>query len=180
MTPDQVRGDAVGGGDGPLIVTATFAPADFAWLDGLRRRHFPPERNRVPAHLTLFHHLPPNLERELGRRLAALAAGPAPMARISGIMNLGAGTAFRVESAGLEEMRAELADAFHGLLVPQDQAPWRPHVTIQNKVRDKEAAALQAELRAMDLPRTLALRGLASWRYESGPWRLVREQVFRG
>jgi len=33
----------------PLIVTADFAPDDFAWLEGLRRRHYPAERNRVPA-----------------------------------------------------------------------------------------------------------------------------------
>ncbi|HEU5286581.1 MAG TPA: 2'-5' RNA ligase family protein, partial [Sphingomicrobium sp.] len=38
---------------GALIVTAELGAEDFAWLDALRRRHYPPERNRVPAHLTL-------------------------------------------------------------------------------------------------------------------------------
>ena len=43
----------------PLIVTAEL-PADvMAWADGLRRAHFPPERNQVRAHVTLFHALPP-------------------------------------------------------------------------------------------------------------------------
>ena len=39
----------------PLIICADFAPADFAYLDALRRAHFPPERNILPAHLTMLH-----------------------------------------------------------------------------------------------------------------------------
>ena len=68
----------------PLIVTALFGPGDDGWLQELRRVHYPPERNRVPAHLTLFRHLPPSLEAELSARLAAVTATPAPPAEISG------------------------------------------------------------------------------------------------
>jgi 2'-5' RNA ligase len=164
----------------PIIVTATFGGADDAWLQGLRRAHFPPERNQVPAHLTLFHHLPPDLERELARRLAALAAYPPPRASIAGVMDLGRGTALRVESEELEAIRAELAEAFRGLLVPQDQAPWRPHVTIQNKVEPKEAKVLQQQLKATFEPRPLAVAGLAAWHYEGGPWAPIRSWPFRG
>jgi len=39
------------------ILTAEMDDDSFAWLAGLRRRHFPPERNFLPAHLTLFHRL---------------------------------------------------------------------------------------------------------------------------
>ena len=76
-------------------------------------------------------------------------------------------------------MRAELADAFRGLLIPQDMAPWRPHVTIQNKVEPREARRLQQQLRAMFEPRPLAIRGLASWRYLGGPWEPIRTHAFR-
>ncbi len=134
----------------------------------------------MPAHLTLFHHLAPSLERELGQRLAHYAAAPAPRAAIVGIMDLGRGTAFRVESEELADIRHDLAEAFRGLLTPQDQAPWRPHVTIQNKVEPREGKALQAQLRATFEPRPLSIRGLASWRYLGGPWELAREHVFRG
>src|SRR5690606_9346017 len=51
----------------PLIVTATFGAADQAWLEDLRRAHYPQERNQVPAHLTLFRQLPPSVEPELAR-----------------------------------------------------------------------------------------------------------------
>lgn len=146
----------------------------------MRREHYPPERNRVPAHLTLVRHLPPGIEAELGQRLASATAAPPPRATIAGILDLGGGTAFRVESEDLLAIREGLAAAFHGLLTPQDQASWRPHITIQNKVVAKEARALQEHLRASFLSRPLTIRGLAAWRYLAGPWELIREWPFRG
>jgi hypothetical protein len=128
----------------------------------------------------LFHHLPPGIERELGQRLVTYAATPAPRARIAGVVDLGLGTAFRVESEELEDIRADLVEAFRGMLTPQDQAPWRPHVTIQNKVEPKLAKALQGQLRATFQPRPLEIRGLASWRYRGGPWEPIKMHVFRG
>jgi 2'-5' RNA ligase superfamily len=95
-------------------------------------------------------------------------------------MDLGRGTAFRVESEGLEDIRYDLALALRGLLTPQDMAPWRPHVTVQNKVEPKEAKALQARLRAEFGRRPLAITGLALWRYLDGPWELVNRRTFRG
>ena len=164
---------------GPIIVTATFGDGDNGWLQELRRTHYPPDRNRVPAHLTLFRHLPPSLEAELSSRLAAATAAPPPRAAIAGIIDLGEGTALRVESQGLVAIRAALADALHGLLTPQDLAPWRPHVTIQNKVAPREARRLQQQLRASFEPRPLAIRALAAWRYLDGPWEPLRAWPFR-
>jgi 2'-5' RNA ligase superfamily protein len=146
----------------------------------LRPTHYPPERNRVPAHLTLFRHLPPSVEAELARRLAGHAALPPPAAAIAGIMDLGGGTALRVESESLEDMRSDLGEAFRGLLTPQDTAPWRPHVTIQNKVEPREARRLQAILKAGFQPRPLNIKGLATWRYRDGPWEPVKSYAFRG
>ncbi len=132
----------------------------------------------MPAHLTLFHHLPPSVQAELGRRLADYAATPAPVASIAGIIDLGGGTALRVESEGLEDIRYDLALAMRGLMTPQDMATWRPHVTVQNKVEPKEAKALQARLRATIERRPLAIKGLALWRYLDGPWEPVRSWTF--
>ena len=156
-----------------------FGDGDNGWLQELRR-HYAPERNLVPAHLTLFRHLPPGIERELGHRLAAYAAAPAPRATIAAVMDLGEGTALRVDSEELEDIRHDLAEAFRGLLIPQDQAPWRPHVTIPNKVEPKEARRLQQQLRATFLPRPLTIKGLASWHSVGGPWEPIRSYAFRG
>jgi 2'-5' RNA ligase len=60
------------------------------------------------------------------------------------VIDLGAGTAFRVESEELEDIRHDLAEAFRGLMIPQDLAPWRPHITIQNKVEPREARRLSS------------------------------------
>ena len=134
----------------------------------------------MPAHLTLFRHLPPSLEAELGRRLAVYTAVPPPRATIAGVIDLGEGTAFCVDSEELEDIRNDLAEAFRGLLMPQDQAPWRPHVTIQNKVGRGKAQRLQQQLKASFEPRPLSIRGLASWRYLGDPWAPVKRHMFRG
>jgi hypothetical protein len=166
---------------GPLIVTALMAAPDQAWFDRLRAAHFPPERNHLAAHLTLFHAIPPMLEQELRQRLAALAAElPPPRAEVVGLMNLGGGVAYRIVSDDLDAIRAELADAFRGSLTQQDSHGWRPHITVQNKVTVAEASALATLLERGFSPRPLALSGLAYDHYDNGPWLPGRRYPFRG
>ena len=164
----------------PLIVTAELTPADQAWLDGLRRAHYPAERNRLPAHLTMFHALPPSAESEVRTRLAELARQPPPKAMIAGLMDLGGGVAFRVVSADLDRIRDSLAHDLHGLLGATDSGGWRPHVTIQNKVRNATARELLARLDESFAPRPLAIGGLGLHRYCGGPWEKVAVCPFRG
>jgi hypothetical protein len=165
---------------GALVVTAELGGDDFGWLQGLRRRHFPPERNHLPAHLTIFHALPPSAEGEARARLARLAASPPPHAMVAGVMDLGGGVAFRVVSEELDAVRAELAEAFHGLLSAQDAAGWRPHVTIQNKVSPRVARALIEELERGFRPRPLEIAGVGLHRYLGGPWEPLSICPFRG
>ena len=164
---------------GALIVTAEIAPLDFSWIDGLRRAHYPPERNRVPAHLTMFHALPPSAETELRSRLGKIVRQPGPEATIAGIMDLGGGVPFRIVSPGLDRIRDELAEDLHGLLSAQDSGGWRPHITIQNKVTPKIARALKESLERAFRPRPLAIGGLAVWRYLDGSWERVAAYPFR-
>ena len=166
--------------NGPLIVTAEPGPEDLAWLDALRRRHYPPGRNQVPAHVTMFHALAPSAQSELRRRLAGLASGPAPIARIAGLMDFGGGVALRVVSDDLDALRDELARDLHGLLGAQDSGGWRPHVTIQNKVAPKVARALLAALERDFEPRPLRIAGLGLHRYLGGPWQTLGVYKFRG
>ncbi len=166
-------------GSGPLIVTAELAPEDFAWLDALRRRHYPAARNKVPAHLTIFHALPPSLEQEARRRLALAARQPPPRATIGGLMDPGGGVAFRVVSDDLDRIRDQLVSDFLGMLSAPDSGGWRPHVTIQNKVSTREARSLLDELKGDFEPRPLGIRGLALHRYLGGPWETLRSWPFR-
>lgn len=164
----------------PIILTATMGAADFAWANALRRRHFPPERNVLDAHITLFHHLPPSILPELRQRMRALCAAPPPPAMLAAVISLGRGVAFRVDSPALDVMRTELAAAFVGLLTPQDRASPRLHITVQNKVSVEEARKLHWEMAADFRPRRLAIAGLAAWLYRGGPWEAAGEARFRG
>lgn len=165
----------------PLILTAEL-PGDLQrWANDLRTRHFPPERNYLDAHVTLFHALPPQVEAELCALLARLAAEYAPLAaRLEGLMNLGRGTALKLSSPAMLDLRRLIADRFHGMLTGQDSHAPRLHVTIQNKVSPAEAKALQAELAGTIAARDFAFPGLALFRYRGGPWEAVRRFAFRG
>ena len=164
---------------GALIVTAEIAPRDFSWFEELRRAHYPVDRNQVPAHLTMFHALPPSAETELRSRLAQVVRQQPPAATIAGLMDLGGGVAFRIVSADLDRIREDLAGDLHGLLGAQDSGGWRPHVTIQNKVAPKIARALKQSLERSFDPRSLAISGLAFHRYLGGPWERVAAYPFR-
>jgi hypothetical protein len=165
---------------GALIVTAEIAPRELAWLDQLRRTYYPAERNRLPAHLTMFHALPPSAEGEVRRALSRFGSERPPQASIEGLMDLGGGVAFRIVSTDLDRIRRELATDFHGLLSAQDAGGWRPHVTIQNKVAPKDARALITRLDADFRPRPLAISGLGLHRYLGGPWEQLAVYSFRG
>ncbi len=145
----------------------------------MRRDHFPPERNQLDAHLTLFHHLPPSIEHEIKHRLAQDTRGVRlPPARVAGLMSLGRGVAFRIESPELVAIRRHLSEAFAGLLTPQDAGSWRPHVTVQNKVAPGIAKVLLATLARDFRVREVEIAGLATWWYRGGPWEPLSRHMF--
>lgn len=165
---------------GALIVLAELSKPDLAWLDALRKRHYPPDRNRVPAHLTMFHALPPSAEPEVRRSLARAAAAPPPDALLSGVMDLDSGVALRVHSPGLEDIREGLAAEFRGLLSAQDSDRWAPHVTIQNKAEPMAARALLRQMREQFDQCPLGIVGLALVRYVDREWEPLGGWRFRG
>ncbi len=151
------------------------------WANGLRQAHFPPERNHLAAHVTLFHALPPSCEPELRACLARIARANAPVAaRLTRVMNLGKGTAFEIASRGMLDLRDEIADHFHGMLTSQDQHRPRLHVTVQNKVTPGKARLLQTELDMTFQPHDFSFRALAMHAYLGGPWQHLCDHPFRG
>jgi len=165
----------------PLLITAELPPDILAWADGLRRLHYPPERNRLRAHVTLFHALPPSAEGELRRMLADLAGTNPPVAaKVTGLMDLGTGTALDVHSPGIAALYDDMTERLHGLLTLQDRHRLRSHITIQNKVDRAAAKALQAEMAAVPYRREFRFRGLGLYAWEEGLWRPIAEYSFRG
>lgn len=173
--PDSPTGSA------PLIVTAQLPPDLAKWATALRTAHFPPERNHLAAHVTLFHALPHFCSDEIRTVLTRETAGLAPIeAELTGIMSLGGGTALKLVSADMLILRDRLAECFHGLLTAQDSHRPRLHITIQNKVTLKEARALQQQLEFQVEARHFRFAGLGLHIYRNGPWEFVRNFAFRG
>lgn len=163
----------------PLIVTAALDGEAWAWFEDLRQAHFPRHRNQVPAHLTLFHALPGEHEGAVVQTLKAACRGLAPMELdVRGPWSLGRGVAYRLASADLEQLRRDLADAFSPWLTRQDQAPLRPHITVQNKVGPDEARQLLQQLQMEFEPFSIRAEGLLLWRYLGGPWARVERFEF--
>lgn len=163
----------------PLILTLLLDADTQDWLDALRRAHFPPERNLVPAHVTLFHALP---GAELDSVIAALAEecrGAAPSGvRIGPPRFLGRGVALEVAAPDVAALRGRLAARWRAWLSPQDRQGWRPHATVQNKAAAETARALHATLAATLPPRAATAEGLLLWRYRGGPWEAAGHFAF--
>ena len=165
----------------PLILTLGMDEAAFEWFQDLRRRWFPPERNQVPAHLTLFHKLPGEEEDAVRAVVRAACEATAPMKLdVGGPHSLGRGVAFRLHSAELHAFRTLLADAFDPWLTPQDRQGFRPHVTVQNKVEPAEARLALETLQAEFQPFDVTGESVWIWRYLGGPWEAADRVAFTG
>jgi 2'-5' RNA ligase len=165
----------------PLILTLALDAASEAFFEAARQRWFPPERNLIPAHVTLFHHLPGEDGARLAAALARLCAAqrPAPVT-VGGLRFLGRGVAYTLAAPEVAAFRAELARLWAGDLTAQDRQPWRPHVTVQNKVEPPVARALHERLLRDFVPFGATAVGVRLWRYLGGPWALESGQSFRG
>lgn len=158
----------------PLIVTAALDEAAFAWFENLRRAHFPPLRNKTPAHLTLFHALPGEQEALVRERLSEVCRGQSPIfLDMQRPRSLGCGVAYWLEAPELLRLRQTLQAGFSPWLTRQDSAPYRPHITVQNKVDPADARTLLKSLDATFEPFDIHIDGLLLWRYLGGPWERV-------
>ncbi|MGY1751592.1 2'-5' RNA ligase family protein [Blastococcus sp. SYSU D01042] len=162
----------------PLIVTLLLDDADQQRFDRLRAEHFPPERNVLQAHVTLFHALPGEHLDAVRADLAAAADRPPFDVAVTGVRSLGRGVAYVLESGTLAALRAGLASAWAPWLTPQDRQRHSPHVTVQNKVEPAVARALRDRLLMGFAPHDVRARGLGLWRYLGGPWEPLGEHAF--
>lgn len=157
------------------ILTAEMDDASFAWLDALRREHFPPARNVLSAHLTMFHRLSAAQIERL--QMAAMPAEPIELS-FDRMRFLGSGVAINVRSPDLERLRYAIIQAIGGEISRQDSQKWMPHVTVQNKVAADRAKALFAALGETFAGRTGQATGLLVWEYLGGPWKLTKRIAF--
>ena len=155
----------------PLILSLQLDPVLFAAADALRRAHFPPDRNVLAAHVTLFHHLPgERFDGVVDQLRRTCAATPPVSVKLPSVRFLGRGVGLNVASDALLRMRAELASAFAPWLSPQDRAGYNPHITVQNKVDPATARSLYEDLRQTWTSLSGDSPALQLWWYRGGPW----------
>lgn len=157
----------------PFVLSLLLDDTSFAFLDGLRRQYFPPERNFIRAHITLFHALPGDDASEVGIREmldAVCAANPPFTLELPGLRSLGRGVAVEVHSVSLLRLHSQLSKVFEAWLTPQDRQKFQPHVTIQNKVTPDVVRELLGKLSVTWKPVTAHAVGLSLWRYRGVPW----------
>lgn len=162
-----------------LILTLALDQASQAFFERERRAYFPPERNLIPAHVTLFHGLRGENEAALALDIEAACRTLSPFpVSVTGLRLLGKGVAYRLEAAPFDRLRRSLQALWAADLTPQDRQTIAPHVTVQNKVAPAEAKALHARLAAGFAAFEARAEGLLLWRYLGGPWAFVRRFAF--
>ena len=98
--------------------------------------------------------------------------------RVSGVRFLGRGVALDLQAEAAQALRASLRDSFAAGLTAQDRAPWRAHVTVQNKVSAEQARQTLQALQGFSCPAPVSAQGIALWRYRGGPWEAMRNCPF--
>ena len=162
----------------PFVLTLEMDGEAFARFSEARRLYYAPERNLVPAHVTLFHRLPGDRQREVKALVKQAADAQRPMEiEVGEAEATERGVAFMLRSRRLQALRDGLAREFAPWLDENDRSGFRPHVTVQSNVAAATARQTQRALaRTFRLRRMLGL-GLHLWRYRNGPWEDV--QIFR-
>ena len=163
----------------PLIVSLQLDEQTQAGFDRLREQYFPPTLNIVPAHVTLFHHLPGEELSSIAKLLEQATAEQSPLpVQVSGLRSLGRGVAYTLESAALLTLRGRLAEAWEPWLTPQDRQRFKPHITVQNKVAPEGARETLILLQASFQSYAATALGLHLWHYRNGPWEHIRTFAF--
>ncbi len=164
----------------PLIVTLALDAAAQARFDALRAAHFPPERDHLAAHVTLFHALPGEHLEQVRSDLRQVAQREKYDVQVTRVRSLGRGVAYDLRAPELDAQHRELADRWQPWLTRQDRQRLSAHVTVQNKVAPAAARALLVELSAGFESYDVRATGFALWRYLGGPWEPLGSSPFLG
>ncbi len=160
------------------VLTLRLDDPSQAYFEELRQRHFPAERNLVPAHVTLFHTL--HDEPAVRAELEKLTEGHARfVVDVTGLRSLGKGVAFTLSSPALMQLHSTLRAAFDEWMTAQDRQRFMPHIVVQNKVSGEQARTLLEELQKKFRPAEAEACGVDLWAYLGGPWQHLQTYRFQ-
>lgn len=148
------------------VVTARLDPASFASLDEFRKKYFPPERNFLSAHVTLFHQAPPEI-------LSAVPPSFPLMIEFQESFFMGHGFGIRTKCDELSRWKKNCLN-HPWEFTSQDRNNSRLHVTIQNKVSPEQAREDFRNFSGTWKPFAGSISGIDVWIYRNGPWEFFR------
>lgn len=150
-------------------------------LTSLRDKYFPPDLNKLDAHIALFRALPGSQLPRLIHDIACLTESQAPFRIFASRpfrMKHGVGIHVEDNSGRLSAIYEELKAQWTPFLSQQDRS-FKPHYTVQNKVTN-EASVDQAFTELTDQfdgSHGEAL-GLSLYRYDRGYWKKTKDFMF--
>ncbi|KAF0675232.1 2'-5' RNA ligase family protein [Profundibacterium mesophilum] len=164
-----------------LILTLGFDSSAFGWFEPTRQAFFPPARNFIPAHLTLFQQLPSEEHARVAEDCRAVAGRTAPLRLAAAeLLDFGGGTAVRLDMPRYLPLLRELQDLWEPMLTRQDRQTRRAHVTLQNKVPRARARADRDAIAARFTPFEGVADRLMLWHYRGGPWEAIAQYDLEG
>lgn len=163
----------------PLVITLKMDQISYQRLNSWRERYFPPIRNYLTAHLTLYHHLPSEHVNWIKSEIAALCSqrSPFPM-NFKGLECSGSFVGILVDAPEILKIKEHLNQVFANFLKAQDRQKIRPHVTLVNKVSPEEARKSQEEIALEFSPWSGRAEGIEIHFYQHGPWSFHSEVLF--
>lgn len=164
----------------PLILTVQLDEKSQLFFNQKRKQYFPPERNFLDAHLTLFHHLPDDEEIIINSIERHSAKQKSFVLQITEVKSIGKGVAYKIESNELISLHKKLQKEWAEYLTTQDRQGLWPHITIQNKVTAEEAKETLEKEKNNFSPFAAQAEGFTLWRYLNGPWQWYHSFPFAG
>ncbi|HVI48636.1 MAG TPA: 2'-5' RNA ligase family protein [Chitinophaga sp.] len=160
-----------------LIITVDIDEEHQQFFNQMRKQHFPAHANYLDAHITLFYKLPSD-EGAIHEALKRFAAREPIALTVEGLVNFGTGVAYTIISDELAQLHTDMQVAFDAWLIRQDRKPFRPHITIQNKVTAFKAQQLHTQLQKDFQPFVVMATGIRTWQYLGGPWKEIEGIAF--
>ncbi|WWC73891.1 uncharacterized protein I206_107863 [Kwoniella pini CBS 10737] len=188
----------------PIILTLRLDKATHQLLTSLRSKYFPPHRNFLSAHVTLFHAIPSHRFDELDENLNKICNSKSGWDVFFGepekMGNRGVYLICRERpSNSVEKIHRELlSNLKKGIKSDQDkltnqdlQTMRKPHVTVLNKASNEEQVDIclkevkeffegmrkDGQKEGQHKGRAV---GFEVWEYLGGPWKSIKEYTFQG
>lgn len=154
----------------PLVVTVRLDSTSQKRFQDLRDRYFPADRNIVPAHISMYHALPPHQVDRISADLKEATNIEAFTLRIAQVVSIGRGVMYGIESPELLKLHQELSAKWIEWLIPQDRQKYKPHIVVQNKVEPSIARETYTKLSEEFSPSEAMAESVVLWLYRGGPW----------